>query len=256
MSSRVRGRVGLAVGLLALLAFAPCAAVWAEDDRSSDEPSQPAGGPDGPSSFVRSAPMSADVDSMVHSGASSERDPRIGVILAAHPDRDVLICLAGCGGGGPKLVAVRNSPAAVVPAVLPAPREMMPASGPIGAPPSGVAGDDAKPSVGDVICIAGCVGAPGEVVQQAIRLTWIGEGASEDLKGALRAVADRLLANEAESRAAQARATLEHAGVGARQAWVSDHARRLLVEPALPAALAALVHSASALVTHGPADRR
>ncbi len=191
------------LGLVALLAFAPGAAVRADDDEASDdEQSQPSPGSRERSTFVKSAPSPGDIDPLVQSGPGGEHDRRVGVILAAHPDRDVLICLAGCGGGGPKLVAVRNRPAAVVAAAIPAQRELKPASATMVAPGGAAISEHAQPPVGDVICIAGCVGAPGEVVQQAVRLTWIGQGASEDLKSALRGLADRVMAREAAAQVA------------------------------------------------------
>lgn len=252
MSSRVRGRVAFVLGLVAVLAFAPGAAVRADDDEASDdEQSQPSPGSREGSTFVKSAPSPGDIDPLVQSGPGGERDHRVGVIIAAHPDRDVLICLAGCGGGGPKLVAVRNRPAAIVAAAIPAQRELKPVSATMVAPGGAAISEHAQPPVGDVICIAGCIGAPGEVVQQAVRLTWIGQGASEDLKSALRGLADRVMAREAAAQVADARD-----GLAARQAWVSDHARRMLVEPALPAVLAALVRSASAVAGRGRGDLR
>lgn len=252
MSSRVRGRVAFVLGMVAVLAFAPAGAVHAEDDEASDdEQSQPVPGSHDRGTFGKNSVSPGDIDPLFQSGPGGERDHRVGVILAAHPDRDVLICLAGCGGGGPKLVAVRNRPAVVVAAAVPAQRELKPASTTMVAPGSATISEQAQPAVGDVICIAGCAGAPGEVVQQGVRLTWIGQGASEDLKSALRGLANRLMAREVEAQAAQARD-----GLAARQAWVSDHARRMLVEPSLPAVLAALVRSASAVAGRGRVDLR
>lgn len=257
MSSRVRARVALVVGLVALLALTPVSDLHADDDdEASGVPFDAARGLGAPSDLVSSSSPAVDPDPMVQAGPSGEHDPRIGVVLAAHPDRDVLICLAGCGVGGPKLVAVRNRPAEILSDTRKESREAIHSSGSLDAPASTDAAGSVQPEIGDVICVAGCVGAPGAIVQHTVRLTWIGRGASEDLKGALRSVADRLVANEVEAQTVAARHGLAHEVPDARQAWVSDHARRLLVEQALPDVLAALVRSASAVADRGRTDQR
>jgi hypothetical protein len=181
-----------------------------------------------PNPFVRSEGFRDEQDVMVPLAVGGDADKRIGAILARHPDRDLVICLAGCGGG-PKLVAVRAKPAV---ANADAGRMLAPAA-------SALDGEHA-PRSGDVICLAGCVGAPGETVHRGVRLAWVGEGASLEIKAALRAVAARLLAEESALRADD----------DMPRTWVSAAARRLLVEGELPGSLATLVGSAGHLARH------
>lgn len=215
----------------------------------------------GPNPFVSSSSGAADFDALVQLTPNGEHDSRVGAILAAHPDRDVLICLAGCGGGGPKVVTIREAGVPVTIKVAAeagknAPqRQLRPTSGKQPHPMPGVAAaapavedSNSRPAIGDVICLAGCIGAPGEVVQEAVRLTWIDPSTNQELRNALRGLADRLFAKEAEAAARAARD-----GAEGRHAWMSDEARRmLLVEPALPSVLAALVRTASTMVERAP----
>ncbi len=183
-----------------------------------------------------SAPFDPDV--FVGLQSSNDSAPAVTAILAAHPDRDVLICLAGCGGG-PKLVAIRNRPAGLVAAaenagqLVPSAAEIPNAAAPV-----------REPSVGDVICLAGCLGSPGEVVQHGIRLTWVGRNANEELRIALRSIGDRLLADQ----------TLQPAQEASGRAWVSPKARSLLVMDQLPTVLADLVRTAHPLIANRNPD--
>lgn len=222
--------------------------------RADDEGPAPLPNAESPVPFVRAVPMQPDADEMVQLEPNGEHDNRVGAILAAHPDRDVLICLAGCGGGGPKIVSLRPHTVAVAAMTRDTAqaRELRPSSGdmPVRSAPAKSNGPSAlevQPAVGDVICLAGCIGAPGEVVQQAVRLTWINQSANTELRAALRDLTDRLIAQEAEAAASKA-----STGAGGRHAWMSDDARRMLVEQPLPVALAALVRSATALAEKSP----
>lgn len=103
----------------------------------------------------------------------------VAPVLAAHPDRDLILCLAGCGGGM-SIVEIRRRPQIMVSG------EMIPASG----------GGRSRPDEGDVICIAGCVGAPGAVVFKNVRLSWISDEGGGEIKAALRAIANRVAAAE------------------------------------------------------------
>lgn len=125
----------------------------------------------------------------------------VAPFLARHPDRELILCLAGCGGGT-SIVAIR-------------PRSRVMATGEF-LPASGQTVDDAgRPSAGDVICLAGCLGAPGSVVHRNVRLSWLGEDGSGRIKAALRAIADRILAEDGHD-----------SGRGPRvSAWVSAVAR-------------------------------
>lgn len=240
---------------IVILALATATAAYA-DDEESPQPGNPAN----PNPFVRSDVATPDLDPFVRMAPHAGNDKRVGAILAAHPDRDVLICLAGCGDGGPKVVSIRRPGAAMasVPVaqsnapVVDRAHEMRPTSGKfnsrqIAVPEAGRPAEHDQPAVGDVICIAGCIGGAGEVVQTAVRLTWIDRSASEDLRSALRGLADRLLAQEAEAAALAA-----NAAPNDRHVWMSDAARRMLVETPLPSTLAALVRSATALVETSP----
>lgn len=247
MSNRVSGNVIAALVRGGIFALASATAVHAEDDDIASERPKA----ENPTPFVRSAPAPADPDNLVSFEPNGERDQRVGAILAAHPDRDVLICLAGCGGGGPKIVALRHHAAkAVDPAGGATPTaELRTSSGSFALKPAAMTTSAAqpdlaaKPAVGDVICLAGCIGEPGEVVQEAVRLTWINHGASEDLRSALRGLAERLIAEDAKAAVDTVRGATE-----GRHAWMSDEARLMLVAPALPPVLASLVKSATALV--------
>lgn len=103
----------------------------------------------------------------------------IAPILAAHPDRDLVLCLAGCGDGM-SIVQIRKRPQ-----IMAAVSELIPTAGAPGHTPTG-----------DVICIAGCVGAPGKVVFTNVRLSWISDDGSNEIKAALRAIASRIIESE------------------------------------------------------------
>lgn len=214
--------------LVLAMFVALCAPASAEDD----EAASPAR--DG-SPLVQSASSPADPDSAFDGGTSAD-GAEARVILAAHPGRDVVICLAGCGGG-PKLVAVLEPRGA---ASISAHGLMLPTSAPL--PAAGdrstevgaAAAPAGEPSRGDVICLAGCPGAVGQVVQRGARLTWVNPAGTDAVRKALAEIADRLAAE-------QNRPDLRN--------WVSAHARKLLgggSEP-LPAALAGLVQAATGL---------
>jgi len=132
-------------------------------------------------------------------GGSDKPDESVGAILARHPDRDIVICLAGCGpGSGPRLVAI-NRPVRVSAddsSAAPA-KPDRPVSRPVGSAPAGrgamaptsattgaqsadttsagqmSSGQASPPDVGDVVCLAGCIGEPGQVVLSSVRLTWL-----------------------------------------------------------------------------------
>lgn len=137
-----------------------------------------------------------------------DSDPRIAPILAAHPDRDLILCLAGCGKGISVVEVRRRSQ--VLAAVT---AEMIPASASL----------QATGSSGDVVCIAGCDGKPGVVVFKNVRLSWISDEGSTQVKQALRAIADRIVTNEGLDMQAFPKT------------WVSDLARGWLLGEDAPA---------------------
>lgn len=122
----------------------------------------------------RSPPESAGSESSI-----PDNHPSVAPLLARHPDRDLIICLAGCGRGT-SIVAIRSRTQALASA------EMNPTA----------SGGRMKPSAGDVICLAGCLGTPGEVVHSNVRLSWITDDGGSVVRTALRAIADRLIAAE------------------------------------------------------------
>jgi hypothetical protein len=133
----------------------------------------------------------------------ADTDTRIAPVLALYPEHDVVLCLAGCGGPGISIVEIRRKPQ-VLAASFP---EMVPSS-------SG----RQLPISGDVVCLAGCTGHPGQVVFRNARLSWINDEGGETIKSALRAIASRLIAAEG--------LTLELRRVD----WMSAGARSHLVE--------------------------
>lgn len=116
--------------------------------------------------------------------------PSVQPVLAQHPDRDLILCLAGCGGSI-KVVSLRPHLAGVVAASLgesvPTSAKAGQAKGPQPASKAMSPGESF-----DVICVAGCNGAPGEIVGRNVRLSWINEQGSEALKAALRRIAERI----------------------------------------------------------------
>lgn len=149
MSSRVSNSIA---ALLLFGAVIACARVPA------------ARGDSNPSPFVNSSSGTGDFDALVQMSPNGENDSRVGAILAAHPDRDVLICLAGCGGGGPKVVAIREAgvPVTIKVAAEPgkgaAKGQLRPSSGErqgqaAAAKAPAVEDSSTKPVIGDVICL-------------------------------------------------------------------------------------------------------
>jgi hypothetical protein len=90
-------------------------------------------------------------------------NPRVKPFLDAHPDQLVVLCVAGCSGK-PKIVQLLPRP------VKGRAAEYRPsAASPDDASPdanSRVAGDESN----DVVCMAGCSGKPGQVVQRILDL--------------------------------------------------------------------------------------
>ncbi|MGQ0671398.1 MAG: hypothetical protein ACT4N2_00760 [Hyphomicrobium sp.] len=112
----------------------------------------------------------------------SDAHASVAPLLAAHPDRDLILCLAGCGGRA-SIVAIRLRPSLVEADG----GEMVPTAS---------AEASALPRAGDIVCVAGCVGKPGEVVFRNVRLSWISDEGSNLIRTALRVIADRLIAAE------------------------------------------------------------
>ena len=117
-------------------------------------------------------------------------------LLAAHPDSNVIICMAGCGD---KPTIVQVIPRKV--SKIETRSEMIPTSGPSSDFDEPV---ENVPPTGDIICIAGCLGKPGEIVHKNVRLTWMSKEKTQHLTHALQAIADRLLkVSDAQPRASR-----------------------------------------------------
>ena len=104
----------------------------------------------------------AVVDTEATGGGMPSSNPRVRPILAAHPGQSVVICVAGCDGK-PRAVQVLPGPVtARVGGYLPSMAKMgTEAYG----PPSPV-GRQAAAQDNDVVCLAGCAGRPGQVLQR------------------------------------------------------------------------------------------
>jgi hypothetical protein len=97
-------------------------------------------------------------------GGMPSSNPRVKSILASHPDQFVVLCVAGCGGGNARIVQMLPKPVRARTA------EFLPsAAGPE---------DNGKRAKGrftadesdDVVCVAGCAGKGGQVVQRNLDL--------------------------------------------------------------------------------------
>lgn len=153
---------------------------------------------------------------------------KVKSVLAAHPDQELIICIAGCKEGleghasilAQRPVTDRLKFAALLSAGVAGLRSLNAASGAKGDPGPGDAGangQDAKASYEEVICLAGCNGPVGMVVWRGMRLIWISNERREDLKAALTSLAERLAAAEAQR---------AH-GIG--RTWLSIEARNELM---------------------------
>jgi hypothetical protein len=242
--SRALGCRVLRLVAVAVVVGGACA--WAGSALSEEEADDAAATPPADQTpWVQSAPSGADADVLFSAGVAGTADRRVEVIVAAHPDKDAVICLAGCGGG-PRLVALRTREAAPISAAGAggdSGRRLLPAMSTTTAAEGAAPTVEPTPDVADVICVAGCAGAPGEVVHRGVRLTWIDRGPGEELKAALRTVAERLAAAEHERAVTPA----VRAADGVGQHWVSQRARRLLTDSPLPAVLAVMVRSAATM---------
>jgi hypothetical protein len=90
-------------------------------------------------------------------------NPRVKSILAAHPDQYVVVCVAGCDGK-PKAVQilprrVMGREGAFVPTTGKTGRRVY------GPPRPGQSAAAAAAKRDDIVCVAGCMGRPGQVLQ-------------------------------------------------------------------------------------------
>ncbi len=97
-------------------------------------------------------------------GGMPRSNPRVKSILAAHSDQFVVLCVGGCGGGKTRIVQLLPKPVKARTA------EFRPsAAGPEGSGRRAI-GRFAADESDDVVCVAGCVGRPGQVVQRNLDL--------------------------------------------------------------------------------------
>jgi hypothetical protein len=101
-------------------------------------------------------------------GGMPASNPRVRSILAEHPSQFVVICVAGCDGK-PKIVQILPRP------VTGRTAEYLPSAGTTDKPVYGPAapGKQAGRAATDgnaVICMAGCGGRPGQIVQRVVDL--------------------------------------------------------------------------------------
>lgn len=104
----------------------------------------------------------------VGEGGMPSSNPRVRSILAAHPSQFVVICVAGCAGK-PTIVQILPRP------VTGRTSEYLPSAGTTDKPVYGpaVPGKSAgkAPTYDNgVVCLAGCEGRPGQIVQRVVDL--------------------------------------------------------------------------------------
>jgi hypothetical protein len=97
-----------------------------------------------------------------YGGGMPRSSPRVQALLAAHPDQFVVLCIAGCNGPRAKILQLLPRPVDARTA------EFRPsAAGPGGKDKGkGVAANEND----DVLCIAGCPGKRGQVLQRDLDL--------------------------------------------------------------------------------------
>lgn len=104
----------------------------------------------------------------VGEGGMPASNPRVRSLLAGHPSQFVVICVAGCDGK-PKIVQILPRP------VKGRTAEYLPSAGttdkPVYGPPvPGRSGTKAAIDTNAVVCVAGCAGRPGQIVQRIVDL--------------------------------------------------------------------------------------
>lgn len=97
-------------------------------------------------------------------GGMPSSNPRVRPILAAHPGQYVVICVAGCDGKSRAVQVLPGPVTARVGGFVPSTAKM--GNEIYGPPrPAALAGK-ATAQANDVVCVAGCIGRPGQVVQR------------------------------------------------------------------------------------------
>lgn len=151
---------------------------------------------------------------------------------AAHPDHELVICLAGCkdGHGSVLWQRARQNVSATLDATVEqlkihhATGRWLASEAPSGA---GAAAPtvDSQAAAGAqeaVVCVAGCSGPIGVVVWRGMRLAWIRDTQKDDLMNALRRLADRLAEQDSAQYAGQVAAAVP-------RTWVAQAAKKDLL---------------------------
>ena len=199
----MRGKFVLALLTAVTLLAAPCARA----DETQDDAAQPRQAePETRSTDQPPSTLANDAFDALASAVPKVDSPAIKAILAAHPGRDIILCLAGCRGAKHAIMWQRPSwpvGAALVAGLV---------------SPSGAAGEMARPADDDaVVCIAGCDGPVGMVTFRGKRFAWIGGDGRADLASSLAEMGRRLAAS------------LDEEAQAGPRAWVGGTARANLM---------------------------
>lgn len=105
------------------------------------------------------------VDDVSPGGGMPASNPRVKSILATHPDANVVVCVAGCGGKSRAVQILPRTVSGRTGTFVPSAARM--GDSVYGPPQPGSSGAlRAAAREDDVVCIAGCAGKPGQVVQR------------------------------------------------------------------------------------------
>ena len=151
---------------------------------------------------------------------------------AAHPDHELVICLAGCkeGHGSVLWQRARQNASATLDAAI-GELEIHHATGRwiaseatrgAGAAASTAHNQPAAGAQEAVVCVAGCNGPIGVVVWRGMRLAWVRDTQINDLINALRRLADRLAERDSAQYA-------EQVAAAASRTWVDEAAKKDLL---------------------------
>lgn len=115
------------------------------------------------------------------SGSIGDNHVLVKAALAAYPNHDIIVCLAGClGRAGTVVYAKAKTGAASTVAQAPS------------ANPSTVGSVTLTAATDAEVCLTDCDGVAGDAHVQSQRVVWISGPASDDLEAALRAMVNRL----------------------------------------------------------------
>ncbi len=197
-------------GMFCLL-FLSTASVWAADKPRAGKQKNigTAGAKTSASTFT--------VDTLVLDEHRIDDSEAVKAVLAAHPGREMIICLAGCKFGQasilsnhPEHLQTVDASGGLGMAVFLGDGDLSPTSA-----PAQIAAADPDQQSNEAVCVAGCAGPLGVVVWRGMRLAWVREDRKEDLMSALRRIGDRLARQDASQAHAQEAAALPRVWVGA-----------------------------------------